>query len=249
MKITKMLGVTLFFLAWMVIFPVSQAYAYFAEDSFVSLWSQAGPQIPEPVRQPSGAEATHQVAPGETLWSLARYYHVELARLMSINRISDPARLSVGRVLIIPGGQAQAAGAGQQPAAVYAVARGWNSNLSWPLLGELTQEFGPQENGEFHHGLDIAGNTGMPIRAAQRGLVVSSGWLPVYGYTVVIDHGSGFRTLYAHVHDFVARAGSMVDKGQVIAHVGATGNATGPHLHFELRHSNQAVNPLPYLGN
>ena len=115
-------------------------------------------------------------------------------------------------------------------------------------MGELTQQFGPQTNGTFHHGLDIAGNTGTPVRAAQRGIVVSSGWLPIYGYAVIIDHGSGFRTLYAHLHDFAVRAGNMVQQGQVIAHVGSTGNATGPHLHFEVRYDDRSVNPLPYLS-
>jgi murein DD-endopeptidase MepM/ murein hydrolase activator NlpD len=255
MKTTKMLGVALFF-TWMMLYPVSQTYAYFAEDSFAPFWDQNAQQInPAPVGQPaktekqSGApELTHRVAEGETLWSLARHFHVELARLMSVNKIADPTCLSVGMVLVIPGGGVQA-GARQQPEAVGAVARGWNGNLIWPLLGELTQQFGPQANGMFHHGLDIAGNTGTPVRAAQRGIVVRCGWLPFYGFAVIIDHGSGFRTLYAHLHDFAVRAGDMVGQGQVIAHVGSTGNATGPHLHFEVRQNNQTVNPLPYLGN
>lgn len=150
---------------------------------------------------------------------------------------------------MIPGAGAQAAGAGQQPEAARAVARGWDNNLAWPVMGELTQQFGPQVDGQFHHGLDIAGNTGTPVRAAQRGFVVSCGWLPIYGFAVIIDHGSGFKTLYAHLHDFMVKAGGMVEKGQVIAHVGSTGNADGPHLHFELRQNNQTVNPLPYLSN
>ena len=157
----------------------------------------------------------------------------------------------MGLALVIPGGGAQTGGQ-QQPEAVRAVntrARGWNGSLAWPLLGELTQQFGHQINGTFHHGLDIAGNTGAPVRAAQNGVVISCGWLPIYGFTVIIDHGSGFRTLYAHLHDFVVRAGDTVKKGQVIAHVGSTGNATGPHLHFEVRQNNQSVNPLPYLSN
>lgn len=258
MRATKMLGVALLFFAWMMVYPVSQAYAFFAEDSFAPFWDQgAQPINPGPAGQPVKAGAsqeqsnapamTHQVAPGETMWSLARCYHVEVARLMLVNKISDPTRLSVGRILVIPGASTQT-GAQQQPEVVHAVARGWNGSLAWPLLGELTQQFGPQTNGEFHHGLDIAGGTGVPIRAAQRGLVISSGWLPIYGFAVIIDHGSGFRTLYAHLHDFAVRAGDMVQQGQVIAHVGSTGNATGPHLHFEVRYDNRSVNPLPYLS-
>ncbi len=258
MRITKMLGVALLFFAWTVLYPVSQAYAYFAEDSFAPFYDQGIHSGDEPAdqvgtsqEQSNAPELTHRVAQGETLWSLARHYHVELARLMSVNKIRDPTHLSVGLVLVIPGGGAQT-GSRQQPEAVRAasaIVRNWSGSLAWPLLGELTQQFGPQIDGAFHHGLDIAGNTGMPVRAAQSGIVVSCGWLPIYGLTVIIDHGSGFRTLYAHLHDFAVRAGETVNQGQVIAHVGSTGKATGPHLHFEVRQNNQSVNPLPYLGN
>ena len=258
MRATKMLGVVLLFFAWLIIYPASHAQALFAEDSFAPFWDQGTQPInPGPAGLPVKAGAsqeqskapalTHQVAPGETMWSLARRYHVELARFKSVNKISDPTRLSVGRILVIPGASTRA-GAQQQPKVVHAVARGWNGNLAWPLLGELTQQFGPQTDRTFHHGLDIADNTGTPIRAAQRGLVISSGWLPIYGFAVIIAHGSGFRTLYAHLHDFAVRAGDMVQQGQVIAHVGSTGNATGPHLHFEVRYDNRSVNPLPYLS-
>lgn len=258
MRATKLLGVALLFFALMMVDPVSQAQAFFAEDSFAPFWEQgAQPINPGPAGLPVMAVAfqersnapalVHRVAPGETMWSLARCYHVELARLMSVNKIGDPARLSVGRVLAIPGASAQT-GAQQQPKAIRVVARGWNGSLAWPVLGELTQQFGPQTGGAFHHGLDIADNAGTPIRAAQRGLVISSGWLPIYGFAVIIDHGSGFRTLYAHLHDFAVRSGDLVQQGQVIAHVGSTGNATGPHLHFEVRYDNRSVNPLPYLN-
>jgi murein DD-endopeptidase MepM/ murein hydrolase activator NlpD len=250
-----MLGVALLFLA-LTAYPAARANAYFAEDSFAPFWQQDVQATGTRPAPPAAPELTHRVASGETLWSLARYYHVDLVRLMAVNRISDPARLSVGQDLVIPGRTAQsAAPAGGHPAggntpAAPVVARGWNGFVTWPLLGELTQQFGPQADGSFHHGLDIAGNTGMTVRAAQRGLVIYAGWLPIYGFTVIIDHGSGFRTLYAHLHDFLVRVGDFVEQGQVIAHVGSSGNASGPHLHFEVRRNNQSVNPLPYLvGN
>ncbi len=263
MKITKaikMLGVVLLFLALTAAYPPARADAYFAEDGFAPFWLQDVPAGRAPAAtsaartaQSAAREMTYRVAPGDTLWSLARNYHVDLAGLMSINRISDPTRLSIGRELVIPGRIAQpAASASRQsmPVAAPVIASGWDGSLDWPLQGMLTQQFGPQSNGLFHHGLDIAGNTGMPVLAAQRGLVVYAGWLPFYGQAVVIDHGSGFRTLYAHLHDFLVRVGDFVMQEQVIGHVGATGNATGPHLHFEVRQNNEAINPLPYLvGN
>ena len=114
MRATTMLGVALLFFAWMMLYPVSQAQAFFAEDSFAPFWEQGTQPInPGPAGQPvktgqfqeqsNAPEVTHRVAPGETLWSLARYYHVELARLMAVNKISDSTRLSVGRILVIPG--------------------------------------------------------------------------------------------------------------------------------------------------
>jgi murein DD-endopeptidase MepM/ murein hydrolase activator NlpD len=257
MRAAKMLGVALLLFALTMAEPVSQAQALFVEDGFDSFREQGAlPINPGPAVLPAMAVAfqrrsnapalTHKVAPGVTMRSLTHCYRVERTRLMSANKIGDSARLRVGRVLTISGVSAQA-GVQKKPKARRAVARGWNGSLDWPVLGELTQQFGPQAGGAFHHGLDIADNAGTPIRAAQRGLVISSGWLPVYGYVVIIDHGSGFRTLYAHLHDFAVRAGDLVRQGQVIAHVGSTGNATGPHLHFEVRHGNRSVNPMPYL--
>jgi murein DD-endopeptidase MepM/ murein hydrolase activator NlpD len=276
MRTTRMLGVTLLFLVWTVLYPVSRANAYFAEDSFALFRDQAA-TAGLPQSQPAASGVAHRVAQGETIWSLSRRYNVSIARLIAVNKVSDPTRLKVGRVLIIPDAGAPAEQKAQtvqkvqtaQPAAKPAqstaqkaqasesrlqaravnVINAWDNNLNWPLTGRMTQQFGPQTDGTYHHGLDIAGSTGMPVRAAQRGVVVNSGWLPVYGFTLIIDHGSGFRTLYAHLHDLAVKNGAVVEKDQVVAHVGSSGNTTGPHLHFEVRRNNQAINPLPYLSN
>jgi LysM repeat protein len=99
-----------------------------------------------------------------------------------------------------------------------------------------------------HLGIDIAAATGAPVYASDSGVVVYSAWIGGgYGNMVMIDHGNGFHTLYAHNSSLVARCGQGVAKGQVIAYAGSTGNSTGAHLHFEIRYGGMFVNPLDYV--
>ncbi len=99
-----------------------------------------------------------------------------------------------------------------------------------------------------HLGIDIAAATGAPVYAADSGVVVYSGSISGgYGLMVMIDHGNGFHTLYAHLSQLVARCGSNVTQGQTIAYSGSTGNSTGPHLHFEIRYGGAFVNPHDYV--
>ncbi|MDH7576628.1 MAG: M23 family metallopeptidase [Bacillota bacterium] len=193
---------------------------------------------------PVQAELTHRVAPGETLWSLAQRYRVSVARLMAWNQIKDPAGLAVGKELIIPGRRNTTA---RSLESQRNAARGGDDALAWPLLGEITSFFGPRGD-EFHHGLDIAGEVSDLVRAAQEGEVIFTGWLGVYGKTVMLEHSNGNKTLYGHLQDILVETGDFVEKGRTIARVGSSGRATGPHLHFELRQNDRAVNPLPYLS-
>lgn len=202
----------------------------------------AGQMLVLPVKR----SITHEVERGDTLWSLARRYGISLNRLMKLNGIDKPGLLPVGKELIIPfagsDGAMSASVIGEQHLAVER-----SSRLFWPVLGEITSLYGPRED-EFHHGIDIAGDFGDPVRAAQSGQVIFVGWRPIYGNTVIVDHGSGLRTLYGHLEDFLVKKDDYVKKGEVIAHIGSTGRATGPHLHLELRVNNRAINPLPYLS-
>ena len=116
--------------------------------------------------------------------------------------------------------------------------------LSWPLGGAITQRFG--ENG--HSGLDIAGPIGAPVKSAAPGTVVVAAKLSTgYGWRIMIDHGGGYSSLYAHLSAFSVAEGDRVARGQVIGAVGATGIATGPHLHFEMRVNGQPNDPLKFL--
>ena len=99
----------------------------------------------------------------------------------------------------------------------------------------------------MHYGLDIAVPTGTPIRAAAAGRVTFAGRRGGYGYLVIIDHGKGVETRYAHNSKLLVSAGDRVERGQIIARSGNTGNSTGPHLHFEIRYRAKAVDPYKYL--
>jgi murein DD-endopeptidase MepM/ murein hydrolase activator NlpD len=125
------------------------------------------------------------------------------------------------------------------------------SGLIWPVSGPITSPYGPRclPNGDcsFHPGIDIGVPSGTPIKAAAAGTVIYSGWMDGYGNLVVIDHGSGLATAYAHQSSIAAGNGSLVAQGQVIGYSGCTGYCFGPHLHFEVRVNGEPVNPLGYL--
>jgi murein DD-endopeptidase MepM/ murein hydrolase activator NlpD len=118
--------------------------------------------------------------------------------------------------------------------------------LIWPVSGTLTSTFGPRW-GSMHEGIDIAAPAGTSIVAAASGTVILAGWLGGYGNLVVIDHGGGLSTAYAHQSSIAVGVGQAVSQGQVIGYVGSTGHSTGNHLHFEVRVNGAAVDPLGYL--
>lgn len=120
------------------------------------------------------------------------------------------------------------------------------ASMIWPVNGVLTSPFGPRW-GRMHNGIDIAAPTGTPIKAAAAGVVFFAGWMGGYGNVVLIDHGGGLTTLYAHQSQIQTSVGQSVGQGAVIGRVGSTGQSTGPHLHFEVRTNGTPVNPLTYL--
>ncbi|MGI8686742.1 MAG: murein hydrolase activator EnvC family protein [Acidimicrobiales bacterium] len=120
------------------------------------------------------------------------------------------------------------------------------SGLSWPIRGSLTSGFGSRW-GRLHAGIDIGAGTGTPIRAAKAGEVIFAGSMSGYGNCVIIDHGGGLSTLYAHQSRIGTNDGASVEGGQVIGYVGSTGHSTGPHLHFETRVGGSPQNPMRYL--
>lgn len=121
-------------------------------------------------------------------------------------------------------------------------------SFAWPVTGQITSGYGWRW-GKVHRAVDIAADTGTPIYAADSGVVVRAGWRGSYGQAVEIDHGNGFRTVYGHCSQLFVTRGAGVAKGQVIAAIGSTGFSTGPHLHFEVVHNGERVDPMTYFGS
>jgi murein DD-endopeptidase MepM/ murein hydrolase activator NlpD len=117
-----------------------------------------------------------------------------------------------------------------------------NGAWNWPVFGKVTQEFN-----DNNHGIDIAANEGTPVRSIGKGLVKTIGNDPTYGLVIIIDHGSGLETVYAHNSKVLVKEGYPVLSGTKISEVGSTGNSNGPHLHFEVRKDGVTVNPRDFL--
>lgn len=122
----------------------------------------------------------------------------------------------------------------------------------WPVYGRIRSDFGWRVHpitgrSHFHKGLDIPSWIGAPIKAAADGKAIVTGLRGGYGLVVVIDHGYGFMTIYAHASKILVKRNQLVKKGQIIANVGSTGLSTGPHLHYEIRRWNQSVAPRQFL--
>ncbi|MER3446626.1 MAG: hypothetical protein C4291_07165 [Candidatus Dadabacteria bacterium] len=179
----------------------------------------------------TSSETSHVVEHGETLYTISRTYGVSLEEIEKTNGIENPLQISPGQIIIIPGRVA--------------------SGLFWPLVGRISSPFGRRGLLGFHPGIDIPAPKGTPIRAAADGLVIASAGslegYSGYGRVVIIDHGYGIRTIYAHNKKNLVRTGECVKIGDIIAEVGSSGDASGPHLHFEIRKNGKPVNPLKYL--
>lgn len=123
----------------------------------------------------------------------------------------------------------------------------------WPIVGRITSSFGERtdpfagDEGEFHRGIDIAAPSGTAIHATGDAVVATAGWGTGYGREVVLDHGHGITTLYAHMASITVTPGETISRGQVIGYVGLTGRSTGAHLHYEVRIHDTPVNPHRYM--
>lgn len=124
---------------------------------------------------------------------------------------------------------------------------------TWSHLGKINNEFGFRRNPfggrsyEFHSGMDIDGEKGDMVIAPANGTVLKAEWQGGYGYLIEIDHGNGLTTRYGHLSKLEVSAGDTIQRGQLIALVGSTGRSTGPHLHYELRLDDKAINPRRFL--
>jgi murein DD-endopeptidase MepM/ murein hydrolase activator NlpD len=192
----------------------------------------------------------HQVGGGDTIAGIAATFKTDPMLILNhpLNELDPDNPLIVpGEWLIVPGGSKPI-----KPRTVVAYAYDGplpedatlgTGLFSWPSTGSISQGFY-----SYHPGVDIAGWMGAPVLASDSGYVVAAGWDGTgYGLSVVVDHGNGFQTLYAHLQTAYVTPGESVTKGQQIAEMGSTGNSTGPHLHFELRQGTIQRNPYGFL--
>jgi murein DD-endopeptidase MepM/ murein hydrolase activator NlpD len=184
------------------------------------------------------------VQPGDTLYAISRRAGVDMASLARANALSPPYVIVAGSSLVLPA----AARVGARKILTRAPAAG-DGRFGWPLQGTVLARFGPQGGGVHNDGVDIAAAPGTPVRAAENGVVAYTGnQLRGLGNLLLLRHDGGWVTAYAHTEEILVGRGEVVQRGQVVARSGASGNTESPRLHFEIRDGTRAVDPLAYLG-
>jgi murein DD-endopeptidase MepM/ murein hydrolase activator NlpD len=199
----------------------------------------------------SGVEYT--VKSGDTMASIARKYGIDQSKIVSFNNL-EAGKLSAGQKIVIPGGrQITPAAPTKYTAAkpevtlknIFVAPTKSTGIMFWPTSSHRINQY---YKGAIHAGLDLDGDIGSPIYAADDGVITTLGWnTGGYGNRIIINHGNGVVTLYAHLSKFKSSLGQQVSKGQLIGYMGSTGRSTGPHLHFEVRISGGFKNPLAYI--
>jgi len=199
-------------------------------------------QIGKVLKIPNQDGILHNVRNGDTLNSIAERYKVEPNAISAVNELFSD-KLKAGTDLFIPGARLD-----------WVRLQEINGDLFiWPVSGVITSAYGYRRdpfNGarrQFHTGLDIRGSTGTPIKAAMSGRVSKVGYDSVLGNHVIINHHSGYRTLYGHMSVIRVKTGAYVGTGERIGDVGSTGLSTGPHLHFTVYKNGVMTNPRALL--
>jgi lipoprotein NlpD len=188
----------------------------------------------------------HPVEPGQSAYRIARAYGIETRKLLEANGIPDPRLLRPGMDLWIPGATRRVQVPTQEEFRVQSLSR-LRARYPWPVRGRVASGFGGRRKGR-HHGIDILAPAGTKVHAPRLGVVLYAGdGMRGYGNVVILDHGEGITTLYAHLKEIRVKSGNTIAEGQVIGTVGRTGNATTHHLHFEVRIDGEAVDPLDVL--
>ncbi len=195
----------------------------------------------------------HSLRAGENVYRLSQFYGVPVEAIIRANRLHDLTALRVGQQIWIPGATRRLATQAlvsrematqndREPSAEAA-----SLGLGWPVRGRLSSRFG-WRNGRRHEGIDIPARRGTPVYAAQAGRVIhSGGGLGEYGNVVIVKHSGRYSTVYAHNDRLRVRKGQFIEKGDILGEVGTSGNASGPHIHFEVRHDRKPLDPLMYL--
>ena len=178
------------------------------------------------------------VKENDNFYAIAFAFEITTRQLQLANPWLNPSNIAPGLRLTIPTGVSDG----------HAIMPGQNSNFIWPVKSvDISSRYGYRD-GSLHAGMDLRAPRGTQIIASAAGRVIFSGRKNGYGLMVVIDHGGGIETAYAHNQRNIVKLGERVNQGQQVARVGRSGNATGFHVHFELRKLGKAVNPAPYLN-
>lgn len=214
------------------------------------------------LRIPNQDGIFYTIKAGDSAKSISGKFKVSFSSVQMVNKGVDMDSLKPGDEIFLPGARPEEPEPAKKPAKSSQSSKPSGKNESsgssgggsfrWPVAGKITSPFGWRKHpitrrNDFHGALDIKAPHGSPIRASRAGTVVYAGWQSGYGKTVVVDHGGGLSTLYAHCSSTLVKKGQSVSTSTVIARIGATGRATGPHVHFEIRSNNRAVNPLSRL--
>lgn len=197
---------------------------------------------------------SYSVKSGDTLSRIATKYDVEESEIMKANKIASAGSLKIGQELLLPGGRKIVVASKPVEKTYTGISAIKNivkpssqkvagNKMAWPTPGSLITQYYSWR----HKGLDIADKSGTPLYAADSGTVTRARVGRGYGYYVLIDHGGGKQTRYAHCSKFYVKEGDKVDKGQTIAAMGSTGWSTGPHIHFEVIINGVQYNPLNYI--
>lgn len=193
----------------------------------------------------------HKVEGGDTIYSVAKKYQANAQAIIDFpfNDVGDDFQLGAGLTLIVPDGAppAKPKAAPTQYLATQPldIASLGTTQFIWPAVGQMAQYYS-----WYHPALDISNLGGGPIYASDAGTVTVAGWPDSSGYgnRIIVDHGNGYTTLYAHLSGIYVSAGQKVGKGDVIGQMGSTGRSSGTHLHIEIRRDGVALNPLGLLG-
>lgn len=198
---------------------------------------------------------SHIVKEGDTLESVAKKYSASSQAILDFpfNDVPDDFKLKVGQLLIVPDGTPPEVAAPKPKPQPQYLAQGPSSpsffapgggQFIWPTGGIITQYFA-----WYHPGVDIANPAAPGIVAGDGGVVIVAGWPDNYGYgnRVVLDHGNGYTSLYAHLSNIYVSVGQTLSRGQLLGQMGSTGRSTGTHLHLEIHYKGVALNPLGIL--
>ncbi len=211
---------------------------------------RVSPERPSPPAARRGVY--HVVEKHQTLYRICKTYGVHIKEVASLNGITDPSKIQTGQRILIPGAKKilrveiyiddVVAESGEKEEMAYK-----KLDFLWPVEGKITDVFNDAET-KRHQGIDIPSALGTPIKASSSGKVIYSGnTIKGYGNLIILRHTEELVTVYAHNQINLVEEENWVERGQMIGKVGQTGRATGPHLHFEIRKNNRAVDPLLFL--